>query len=46
MDEALAMVEFHRTLKCPHYRECLNFVVKQGWLGWSCVRCEHHDPDL
>lgn len=46
IDDALAQVDIHRSLFCPYYRECLNFAVAKGWQGWSCSKCEHHEPNL
>jgi hypothetical protein len=40
-----------RNVFCPYYSECLDVVVKKGWMYWSCAECEHRsnreaEPDI
>jgi hypothetical protein len=33
----------HRRLYCGHYSGCLNQSVREGWAGFSCMRCPLRD---
>lgn len=46
VEEAIAKVELHRTLDCPFYETCLMEVAMEGWLSFTCRKCEHHAPSL
>jgi hypothetical protein len=30
-----------RNIFCPHYSECLDFVVREQWISWGCKDCSH-----
>lgn len=46
MEDAIAMVEINRSLSCIYYDKCLNRAAREGWRGFSCRGCEHHNPEL
>jgi len=35
-----------RNVFCPHYGQCLDFVVEKGWEDWDCRKCIHYDNKL
>ena len=30
-----------RNIFCPHYSECLDFVIREQWISWGCKDCLH-----
>jgi len=32
-------VQSHRYIDCPCYADCLQFVARSPWRGFSCDRC-------
>ena len=30
-----------RNVFCPHYSECLDLVIRNGWMHWNCSSCDH-----
>jgi hypothetical protein len=38
-----ADIAVHRRLYCAHYGACLDQSVKQGWTGFTCLRCPLRD---
>lgn len=36
-------VDEHRRLDCRRYSECLTYVSRQGWRGFSCISCPVRD---
>ena len=29
-----------RSVFCPHYSKCLDFVIGKSWIYWDCSKCE------
>ena len=34
-----------RNIFCPHYGECLDYVVANGWRDWDCSDCEYRTTE-
>jgi hypothetical protein len=30
-----------RNVFCPHYSDCLDYVITKSWKNWNCNKCEH-----
>jgi len=34
-------IKGERNIHCPHYSDCLDYVVNRFWESWSCSECPH-----
>lgn len=34
-------IKGERNIYCPHYNDCLDYVVNHFWQSWSCSKCPH-----
>jgi hypothetical protein len=39
-------IKGERNIHCPHYSDCLNYVVNHFWESWSCSECPHRNMKL
>lgn len=34
-------IKGERNIHCPHYNDCLDYVVNHFWRSWSCSECPY-----